>query len=688
MKKIILLIMAISIITACLNSNKSDSCKTTNGTGANETNYSVERFADIEILRYDVPGFEELTLQQKQLLYHLSEAALMGRDILFDQNNRYNLAIRRSLEAVYKEYNGDRKDEQFKAFETYLKRVWFANGIHHHYAEDKFEPGFTQEFFAGCIRNINKSQLPLREGQSVDQWLAEISPVIFDPAVMPKRTVQSGDGDILLLSANNYYEGGVTRKEAEAFYAGMKDPNNRTPVSYGINSRLSKENGRLKEKVWKVGGLYTEAIEKIAGELQTAASFAENDAQKAVIEKLVEYYRTGDLKTFDAYAILWVQDVDSEIDFINGFTETYGDPLGMKASWESTVNFINKEATKRTKIISGNAEWFEENSPTDPRFKKKEVKGVTAKVITVTMLGGDCYPATPIGINLPNSNWIREQYGSKSVTIENITEAYDKASQGSMFNEEFILSETERNLIKKYGFVTDNLHTDLHECLGHGSGVILLGVDPDGLGAYSSTLEEARADLFALYFLADKKLLELGLLDHADAYKAEYYKYMMNGLMTQLVRIQPGKNVEEAHMRNRQLIAKWVYEKGKGENVISLEKRNGKTYVAINDYEKLRELIGVLLAEVQRIKSEGDFNAGRVLVENYGVKIDPALHNEMLERYASLNLAPYKGFVNPVMKEIKNDKGEVTDITLDYSEGYTEQMLRYGKNYSFLPTYN
>jgi dipeptidyl-peptidase-3 len=687
MKKFFLSIMAISIMTSCANSNRATS-GVTNETEAEKADYTVDRFADIEVLRYGVPGFESLSLKQKQLLYHLSEAALMGRDILFDQNNRYNLAIRRALEAVYEDYKGDRNDGQFKALETYLKRVWFASGIHHHYAEDKFEPGFTREFFAGCIRSTDQSRFPLREGQSVDQWLAEITPVIFDPAVMPKRTVQSGDGDILSASANNYYEGDITQKEAEDFYAGMKNPNDRSPVSYGLNSRLSKENGQLREKVWKVGGLYTEAIEKIAGELQTAASFAENDAQKAVIEKLVEYYRTGDLKTFDAYAILWVQDVRSDVDFINGFTETYGDPLGMKASWESTVNFTNKEATIRTKIISDNAGWFEENSPTDPRFKKKEVKGVTAKVITVTMLGGDCYPATPIGINLPNANWIREQYGSKSVTIENITEAYDKASQGSGFSEEFVRSDVEREWMKKYGFVTDNLHTDLHECLGHGSGIVLPGVDPDGLGAYSSTLEEARADLFALYFLADRKLIELGLLDDAGAYRAEYYKYMMNGLMTQLVRIQPGKNVEEAHMRNRQLIAKWVYEKGRDGNVVSMEKRDGKTYVVINDYEKLRVLFGALLAEVQRIKSEGDFEACRALVENYGVKVDPALHSEILERYASLHLAPYKGFVNPVMKEVKNDRGEVTDITLEYTEGYTEQMFRYSKNYSFLPTYN
>jgi dipeptidyl-peptidase-3 len=687
MKKFFLSIMAISMITSCSNSNKTASGRTEE-TITEKANYTIDRFADIEILRYDVPGFELLSLQQKRLLYHLSEAALMGRDILFDQNNRYNLAIRRSLEVIREEYSGDRDDERFKALETYLKRVWFANGIHHHYAEDKFEPGFTKEFFAGCIRHIDPSLLPLRKGQSVDEWLAEITPVIFDPAVMPKRTVQSGDGDFLSLSANNYYEGGVTQKEAEAFYAGMKNPNDGTPVSFGLNSRLSKENGQLKEKVWKVGGLYTEAIEKIIIELQKAVPFAENDIQKAVIEKLIEYYKTGDLKTFDAYAILWVQDVNSDVDFVNGFTETYGDPLGLKASWESTVNFINKEATKRTGTISDNAEWFEKNSPTDPRFKKKEVKGVTAKVITVAMLGGDCYPSTPIGINLPNSNWIREQYGSKSVTIENITESYDKASQGSGFSNEFVWSETERERKKKYGFITDNLHTDLHECLGHGSGILLPGVDPDALGAYSSTLEEARADLFALYFLADKKLLELGLLGDADAYKAEYYSYMMNGLMTQLVRIQPGKDVEEAHMKNRQLIAKWVYEKGRNDKVVSYEKRDGKTYVVVNDYEKLRELFGMLLAEVQRIKSEGDFNAGRQLVENYGVKVDPVLHNEILGRYENLHLAPYKGFINPMMKEIKNDKGEVTDITLDYSEGYTEQMLRYGKNYSFLPTYN
>ena len=688
MKKILLLsVMTTLFITSCANNNN-NKAEDEAAIKTEKKDYTVDSFADIEVLRYNVPGFEELSLKQKQLLFHLSEAALMGRDILFDQNNRYNLAIRRALEAIYLDYKGDRNNMQFKALETYLKRVWFANGIHHHYAEDKFVPGFTKDFFAKCISQIDKSYLPLRSGQTTEQWIDEIAPVIFDNDVMPKRTVQGGDKDILLASANNYYEDGITQKEAEEFYNAMKDPKDKTPVSFGLNSRLSKENGQIKEKVWKVGGLYTEAIEKIVGELEKASLFAENNIQKAVIEKLIEYYKTGDLKTFDAYAILWVQDLDSDVDFVNGFTETYGDPLGMKASWESTVNFINKEATKRTKIISDNAKWFEDNSPTDPRFKKKDVKGVSAKVITVTMLGGDCYPATPIGINLPNSNWIREQYGSKSVTIENITDAYDKASQGNGFIEEFAWSDAECKLIKKYGFATDNLHTDLHECLGHGSGIILPGVNPDGLGAYSSTLEEARADLFALFFLADKKLPELGLLSDAEAYKSEYYKYMMNGLMTQLVRIQPGKNVEEAHMRNRQLIAKWVYEKGKSDNVVSYEKRDNKTFVVINDYDKLRILFGKLLAEVQRIKSEGDFNAGKQLVEDYAIKVDRTLHEEISERYAQLNLAPYKGFVNPVMKEIKNDKGEVSDIFLDYTEGYTEQMLRYSKNYSFLPTYN
>ena len=652
-------------------------------------NYMVDKFADLEILRYQVPGFESLSLKQKQLLYHLSEAALMGRDILFDQNGRYNLAIRRTLEAIYTDYKGDRENPEFKALETYLKRIWFSSGIHHHYALDKFQPEFSAEFFMNCLHQVDASKLPLQKGENVDQLLAKLARVMFDPSVMPKRSVQSGDADLILASSNNYYGGGINQQEVEAFYAQMKQGQDTiAPISYGLNSRLVKENGEVKEQVWKVGGLYGEAIEHIVTELQAAIPFAENDAQKAIIEKLIAYYQTGDLKTFDAYSILWVEDTASEVDFVNGFIETYGDPLGMKASWESTVNFINKEATTRTKIISDNAQWFEDHSPVDARFKKEEVKGVSAKVITVAMLGGDCYPATPIGINLPNADWIRRDHGSKSVTIENITEAYDKAAQGNGFGEEFIWSDTERTLIKQYGFESDNLHTDLHECLGHGSGKLLPGTDPDALKAYSSTLEEARADLFALYYMADTKITELGLLPNEEAYKAAYYKYIMNGLMTQLVRIELGKDVTEAHMRNRQLIAKWAYEQGKADKVIEIAERDGKHYIVVNDYAKLRELFGKLLAEVQRIKSEGDYAAGKALVENYGVKVDPTLHKEILERYTKLNLAPYKGFVNPQMKEVKNAKGEVTDIVLDYSEGYAEQMLRYSRDYSFLPTYN
>ena len=677
--------MTAMVMTACNEQQQTER----NNVVLDNFNYVVDQFADLQILRYQVPGFESLSLKQKQLLYHLSEAALMGRDILFDQNCRYNLPIRRTLEAIYNNYKGDRKDPQFIALEIYLKRVWFANGIHHHYAEDKFIPTFTPEFFKNCVVQINSSLLPLRDGQTVEQFIEEISPVIFDPTVMPKRTVQSGNVDLIQASANNYYGEGITQKEVEDFYAKMKlGKDTISPISYGLNSRLVKENEKLLEKVWKVGGLYSEAIERIVAELQKAVSFVENKSQKTIIEKLIEYYQTGDLKTFDAYSILWVEDTVSDVDFVNGFIETYGDPLGMKASWESTVNFINKEATKRTKVISDNAQWFEDHSPVDKRFKKEKVKGVSAKVITVAMLGGDCYPATPIGINLPNADWIRRDHGSKSVTIENITEAYDKASQGNGFSEEFVWSEIEREGLKKYGFLTDNLHTDLHECLGHGSGKLLPDTDPDALKAYSSTLEEARADLFGLYYLADPKMQELGLVPDGESYKAEYYKYLMNGLMTQLVRIEQGKDVEEAHMRNRQLIAKWVYEQGKSENVVELKKRDGKTFVVVNDYVKLRTLFGSLLSEVQRIKSEGDFAAGRQLVEEYAVKVDPVLHAEVLERYSKLNLAPYKGFVNPVMKEVKNEKGEIIDIVLDYTEGYIEQMKRYSSDYSFLPSYN
>lgn len=647
--------------------------------------YIVDQFADLQILRYQVPGFENLSLRQKQLLYHLSEAALMGRDILFDQNGRYNLVIRRTLEAVYQYGTVDKSSADYQAFEVYLKRVWFANGIHHHYGEDKFIPGFSEAFFDAAVRSVDASLLPLKVGETVDTLLARLKPVIFDPTVMPKRTVQSGDTDWIQASANNYYGEDITQVEVEAFYGKMKaEGDSRCPLSYGLNSRLEKENGQLVERVWKVGGLYSEAIEGIVAELEKAAAFAENEKQRQIIATLIDYYRTGDLRTFDAYSILWVEDTDSQVDFVNGFIETYGDALGLKASWESTVNFRNEEATRRTQTISENAQWFEDHSPVDKRFKKERVKGVSAKVITVTMLGGDCYPSTPIGINLPNADWIRRDHGSKSVTIENIMEAYDKASQGSGFSDEFVWSDEERNRIKTYGFLTDMLHTDLHECLGHGSGQLLPGTDPDALKAYASTLEEARADLFGLYYLADPKMQELGLVPDGEAFKAEYYKYMMNGLLTQLVRIEEGKDVEEAHMRNRQLIARWVFEQGAADKVVELKKREGKTFVVINDYQQLRVLFGKLLAEVQRIKSEGDYEAGRSLVENYGVKIDPVLHHEIRERYVRLHLSPYKGFVNPVMREVKDDSGHVTDITLDYTEGYAEQMLRYSRDYSYL----
>lgn len=650
-----------------------------------EFSYIVDQFADLQILRYKVPGFENLSLRQKQLLYHLSEAALMGRDILFDQNGRYNLVIRRTLEAVYQYGTVDKSSADYQAFEVYLKRVWFANGIHHHYGEDKFIPGFSEAFFDAAVRSVDVSLLPLKAGETVDTLLARLKPVIFDPVVMPKRTVQSGDTDWIQASANNYYGEDVTQAEVEAFYGKMKaEGDSRCPLSYGLNSRLEKENGQLVERVWKVGGLYSEAIEQIVAELEKATAFAENEKQRQIITTLIDYYRTGDLRTFDAYSILWVEDTDSQVDFVNGFIETYGDALGLKASWESTVNFRNEEATRRTQTISENAQWFEDHSPVDQRFKKERVKGVSAKVITVTMLGGDCYPSTPIGINLPNADWIRRDHGSKSVTIENIMEAYDKASQGSGFSDEFVWSDEERNRIKTYGFLTDMLHTDLHECLGHGSGQLLPGTDPDALKAYASTLEEARADLFGLYYLADPKMQELGLVPDGEAFKAEYYKYMMNGLLTQLVRIEEGKDVEEAHMRNRQLIARWVFEQGAADKVVELKKREGKTFVVINDYQQLRALFGKLLAEVQRIKSEGDYDAGRSLVENYGVKIDPVLHHEIRERYVRLHLSPYKGFVNPVMREVKDDSGHVTDITLDYTEGYAEQMLRYSRDYSYL----
>ncbi|WP_195547648.1 dipeptidyl-peptidase 3 family protein [Bacteroides intestinalis] len=680
MKKQLIVCAAFALLTACSGS------KTTTAE-ADKFDYTVEQFADLQILRYRVPGFENLSLQQKELVYYLTEAALQGRDILFDQNGKYNLRIRRTLEAVYIGYKGDKNTPDFKAMEVYLKRVWFSNGIHHHYGSEKFVPSFAPEFFEEAVLSVDASTLPLAEGQTVEQLCDELSPVIFDPTVMPKRVNQAAGEDLVLTSACNYYDG-VTQKEAEDFYNAMKDPKDETPVSYGLNSRLVKENSKIQEKVWKVGGLYGQAIDKIVYWLKKAEGVAENPEQKAVIAELIKFYETGDLKTFDEYAILWVKDLNSLVDFVNGFTESYGDPLGMKASWESLVNFKDMEATHRTEIISGNAQWFEDHSPVDKQFKKDEVKGVSAKVITAAILAGDLYPATAIGINLPNSNWIRSHHGSKSVTIGNITDAYNKAAHGNGFNEEFVYSDAELQLIDKYADLTGELHTDLHECLGHGSGKLLPGVDPDALKAYGSTIEEARADLFGLYYVADPKLVELGLTPNADAYKAEYYTYLMNGLMTQLVRIEPGNNVEEAHMRNRQLIARWVFEKGAADKVVELVKKDGKTYVVVNDYEKLRALFGELLSEIQRIKSTGDYQGAHDLVENYAVKVYPALHAEVLERYKKLNLAPYKGFVNPKYEAVVDAAGKITDVKVTYDEGYAEQMLRYSKDYSNLPSIN
>ena len=674
------MVTALSLLTACGGNPKTTA-------EAEKFDYTVEQFADLQILRYRVPGFEDLSLKQKELVYYLTEAALQGRDILFDQNGKYNLTIRRMLEAVYTGYKGDKNTPDFKAMEVYLKRVWFSNGIHHHYGSEKFVPGFTPEFFRQAVQSVDAATLPLAEGQTVEQLCEEVFPVIFDPTVMPKRVNQAAGEDLVLTSACNYYDG-VTQQEAEDFYNALKNPQDETPVSYGLNSRLVKEDGKIQEKVWKVGGLYGQALEKIVYWLKKAEGVAETPEQKAVIAKLMEFYETGDLKTFDEYAILWVKDLNSRIDFVNGFTESYGDPLGMKASWESLVNFKDLEATQRTELISGNAQWFEDHSPVDGQFKKEKVKGVSAKVITAAILAGDLYPATAIGINLPNANWIRSHHGSKSVTIGNITDAYNKAAHGNGFNEEFVYSDAELQLIDKYADVTDELHTDLHECLGHGSGKLLPGVDPDALKAYGSTIEEARADLFGLYYVADPKLVELGLTPSADAYKAQYYTYLMNGLMTQLVRIEPGNNVEEAHMRNRQLIARWVYEKGAAEKVVELVKKDGKTYVVINDYEKVRDLFGRLLAEIQRIKSSGDYAGAHDLVEAYAVKVDPALHAEVLERYKKLNLAPYKGFVNPKYEVVTDADGTITDVTVTYDEGYAEQMLRYSKDYSTLSSVN
>ena len=644
----------------------------------------VDRFADIEAMRYVVPGFDDLTLSQKKLIYFLTEAALHGRDILWDQNGKYNLPIRQLLESVYTNYTGDRSSEEFRNFELYLKQVEFGNGVYHHYSTDKFTPRFSQKWFDAQVSALEKAdRLPVNKSQ-----LPVLAKVIFDSSFMPKRVNQAAGQDLITTSAVNMYEN-ITQPEVEAYYAALKDTTDLTPVSYGLNSRLVKDaDGTIREQVYKVGGYYSDAIEKIVADLEKALPFAENQQQKAVIEELVKFYRTGSLKTFDDYSILWAEDTDSQVDFINGFIESYGDPLGMTGSWESIVNFRDEKSSARTRTLASSAQWFEDHSPVDPKFRKPEVKGVSAKVINAAILAGDAYPATPIGINLPNANWIRAAHGSKSVTIENITRAYDDASHGNGFNEEFVIDQPTIDLLDKYLFITDNLHTDLHECLGHGSGRLMPGVDPDALKEHGSAIEEARADLFALYYLADPKMIELGLLNNPEAYKAEYYKYILNGLMTQLMRIEPGKDIEEAHMRNRQLIAAWAFDHGHKDNVIELVKKNGKTFIRINDYNKLRDLFGQLLHEIQRIKSEGDYAAGAALIDKYAVKVDPELHREVLDRYARLDIAPYKGFVNPVYVAVDAagnataDPSAITDVKVTYEEGYIPQMLRYSRDYS------
>ena len=655
---------------------------------ADDFQYADEKFADIQMLRYKVEGFDQLTLKQKKLIYYLQEAALYGRDIYFDQNGRYNLRIRKMLETVYTDWKGNRESKDFKAMAEYLKQVWFSSGIHHHYGSAKFKPGFSEAFFRDALRSVDAAKLPLTQGQTVDQLCDEIFPVIFDPSIMKMRVNQKDGDDLLLTSAENYYGEGVTQAEAEKFYDNMRDKNDPEPVMYGLNSRLVKENGRLVERKWTTDGLYGPALTKIVYWLEKAIPVADTEEQKEVIRKLIEYYRTGDLRTFDEYAIDWVKDTKGMVDFTNGFTEVYGDPLGLKGSWEAIVNFKNLEATARTEKLSKNAQWFEDNSPVDSRFKKEKCKGISAKVITAAILAGDLYPSTAIGINLPNSNWIRKEYGSKSVTIGNLTDAYNKAAHGNGFGAEFVIDKETLDLIDKYGDECDDLHTDLHECLGHGSGKLLPGVSDDSLRAYGSTIEEGRADLFALYYLGDPKMVELGLVPDAEAYKSNYYTYIMNGLMTQLVRIKPGDNIEEDHMRNRSFISHLVCEQGKADKVIELVKKDGKTYVKINDYEALRGLFGKLLAEVQRIKSEGDFKSARNLVETYGVKVDPEIHKEVLERYAKLNISPYKGFINPVYTAVKDEKGNIKDVKISYGESYEDQMLRYSRDYSALPFIN
>ena len=645
-----------------------------------EFRYTGERFADIQLLRYRLNGFEQLSLSQKRFIFCLAKATLYGRDITFHQFGKYNLLVRRTLEAIVEDLTIDRDNDDFRALHTYLKRVWFSNGVYHHYGCEKFVPGFSETYFRCILNNVESRRLPLADGESVAHLADTLSKIIFDANYLPKRVNKADGEDLVLTSACNYYEG-VTQKEAEDYYNAMKEGAGDNAPSFGLNSRLVKRDGMLSEEVYSANGLYANAIRHIVSWLEKAIEFAENDKQRDVIATLIDYYRTGDLRTFDDYSIKWVECLDGRVDFINGFIEVYGDPLGLKASWEGIVEYTDLEATRRTRTISDNAQWFEDHSPVDERFRKPVVKGVTANVICAAMLGGDEYPSTAIGINLPNADWIRAQHGSKSVTIGNLTDAYNKAAKGNGFLEEFAIDQPTVDMIRKYGDVCDDLHTDLHECLGHGSGQLLPGVNPDALKSYGSTIEEARADLFGLYYIADKKLVELNLTPDEEAYKSQYYTYIMNGLMSQLVRITPGNKIEEAHMRNRALIANWCLDNG---NAISLVKRNGKTYVQINDYEALRGQFASLLAEVQRIKSEGDYEAGRALVETYGVNINAELHAEVLERYKRLDIAPYKGFLNPRMLPVHNAKGEVTDITLDYSESYDEQMLRYSRQYATL----
>ena len=644
-------------------------------------NYTDEKFADLQLLRYRLPGFDALSLEQKKYIYYLSKAALSGRDITTDQFGAYNIRIRKLLEAIFVGYNGNRDSVEFQNLVIYLKRLWFSNGIYHHYGCEKFVPGFSSSYLREVINNTDKSLLPLKENETIDSFCNELFPVIFDPTILPKRVNKADKQDLVITSACNYYEN-VTQDEVERFYNDMKDESDEEMPSYGLNSKLVKRDGKLLEYKWIESGMYGPAIKQIIYWLEKARSAAENEQQKAIISILIDYYRTGDLRTFDRFAIEWLRETDGLIDFINGFIEVYGDPLGLKASWEGFVSYKDKDATRRAQTISDNAQWFEDHSPVDPRFKKKEVKGVIANVVCAAMLGGDEYPSSAIGINLPNADWIRARYGSKSVTIGNLTEAYDKAAVGNGFKEEFVIDEPTLELIKKYGNICDDLHTDLHECLGHGSGQLLPGVYPDALKAYGNTIEEARADLFGLYYIADEKLCELGLLDNPEAYKSQYYTYMMNGMMTQLTRIKPGHQIEEAHMRNRALIARWVYEHADG--VVRLVKKNGKTYIDITDYQALRSLFAKLLAEIQRIKSEGDYEAAKELVETYAINIDPTLHSEVLERYAALDIAPYKGFINPWMKPVYDENGNMVDIEVDYAESYEHQMLRYSSEYGFL----